>query len=274
MVVGSQLGSGFEARLRKLANQLGVQVERGDGQLRVSMPDLQLEAVDRCVIDLTGEALCTSIAGMGATHDGPLGDDVAEASVLDFVAAWAAGAIGVRERWVGEVCVARELCFGVGGGPARVLAKDNAFVARGWSRWRRGETRWHRVAEPELAASPHRGAERPAWAPWLGWGGHAQALASEPKRIPVDGELDLHNFSPKEVGKVVRSYIAEARDAGVLQLRIVHGKGKGVLRRTVHAELARDPAVADFRLAGMGAGSWGATLVNLHPPHADEGADD
>jgi dsDNA-specific endonuclease/ATPase MutS2 len=50
----------------------------------------------------------------------------------------------------------------------------------------------------------------------------------------------------------------------------VHGKGIGNLRRTVHALLQRHPAVADFRLGGMGEGSWGATIVTLRPPDRGE----
>ncbi|MCH9688822.1 MAG: Smr/MutS family protein [Deltaproteobacteria bacterium] len=86
-----------------------------------------------------------------------------------------------------------------------------------------------------------------------------------PIQMKLDGELDLHQFSPKEVKPLVLETIEQCLEQGLLQLRIVHGKGIGNLRRTVHALLERHPEVLDFRLGGHGAGGWGATLVDLRP---------
>jgi DNA-nicking Smr family endonuclease len=85
----------------------------------------------------------------------------------------------------------------------------------------------------------------------------------EPVPVPIDGTLDLHAFAPAEVGELVPEWIGACRAAGITELRIVHGKGTGALRRSVEALLARDPRVASFRAAGEDGGGWGATLVTL-----------
>lgn len=86
---------------------------------------------------------------------------------------------------------------------------------------------------------------------------------SEPVNLPIDGTLDLHTFSPKEVGNLIPDYLDECRARGIYDVRIIHGKGTGMLRETVHAILKRLPEVETFRLADETAGSWGATLVRL-----------
>ena len=88
----------------------------------------------------------------------------------------------------------------------------------------------------------------------------------EPIELPIDGTLDLHAFRPGEVKHLVPDYLEECRARGILHVRIVHGKGTGALRRTVHSLLDRLDTVAGFRLADESAGRWGATLVDLRPP--------
>ena len=87
----------------------------------------------------------------------------------------------------------------------------------------------------------------------------------EPVRIPIDGTLDLHTFQPGEVKPLLKDYVDACLDKGILDLRIIHGKGRGVLLRTVHAALSRMPEVESFDLAGGDAGGWGATVVRLRP---------
>lgn len=87
----------------------------------------------------------------------------------------------------------------------------------------------------------------------------------EPFQLPIEGELDLHTFSPKDLKELIPAYIQACRDKGILEVRIVHGKGIGNLRRTVHAMLSRMPEVVSFSLATEHFGAWGATMVHLRP---------
>ncbi len=87
----------------------------------------------------------------------------------------------------------------------------------------------------------------------------------EPVAIPITGELDLHTFRPAEIASLLDSYLGECRRRGLHRVRVIHGKGDGTLRTTVHAHLRRSPLVAGFTLADETAGGWGATLVTLRP---------
>jgi DNA-nicking Smr family endonuclease len=91
----------------------------------------------------------------------------------------------------------------------------------------------------------------------------------EPVAIPITGELDLHAFSPRDIPSVVEEYAHECRTRGILRLRLVHGRGKGVQRAVVRRLLATLPGVVAFVDAPPEAGGWGATLVTLHPPDED-----
>jgi DNA-nicking Smr family endonuclease len=90
----------------------------------------------------------------------------------------------------------------------------------------------------------------------------------EPIQLPIDGVLDLHTFKPAEVKDVVMEYLAECRERGIFQVRIIHGKGIGNLRRTVHSVLEKHPEVISFTLDFPQYGGCGATIVFLRKPAA------
>jgi len=91
-----------------------------------------------------------------------------------------------------------------------------------------------------------------------------------PVRIPLTGDLDLHPFHPRDIPSVVEEYVQACRAAGVLHLRLAHGRGRGVQRAAVRRVLAAMPAVRSFTDAAPGAGGWGATAVELHAGDEDE----
>jgi DNA-nicking Smr family endonuclease len=90
----------------------------------------------------------------------------------------------------------------------------------------------------------------------------------EPFELPIDGVLDLHTFNPREIKDLVPDYLAACQERGVLEVRIIHGKGIGNLRRTVHAILSRHPEVISFSLDHELFGGSGATLVRLREASA------
>lgn len=86
----------------------------------------------------------------------------------------------------------------------------------------------------------------------------------EPVPLPITGELDLHTFRPSDLGELIPAYLDECAARGIREVRIVHGKGTGTLRATVHALLRRSPRVQSFRAGDETSGSWGATIVTLN----------
>lgn len=88
----------------------------------------------------------------------------------------------------------------------------------------------------------------------------------EPVQLPIDGVLDLHTFSPRDIKSLVPEYLAACRERGIFQVRIIHGKGIGNLRRSVQAILSRHPDVISSSLDHPEYGGWGATLVMLRKP--------
>lgn len=66
------------------------------------------------------------------------------------------------------------------------------------------------------------------------------------KRIPIEGTLDLHAFQPRDIQSVVEEYVNAAAEAGLTEVRLIHGRGRGVQRGIVQAALERHPLVESF----------------------------
>jgi len=85
----------------------------------------------------------------------------------------------------------------------------------------------------------------------------------KPVGIPIDGILDLHTFHPGDLKELLPDYLEECRKKGIYEVRVIHGKGTGALRKSVHSILRKLPYVVSFVQAGEEEGGWGATLVVL-----------
>ena len=86
--------------------------------------------------------------------------------------------------------------------------------------------------------------------------------------IPIEDVIDLHGFQPRDILGVVDSYLEAAAKAGLGDVRLIHGRGKGVQRRNVQALLANHPLVDSYGDAPAHLGGWGATIVRLKQPPA------
>jgi len=80
--------------------------------------------------------------------------------------------------------------------------------------------------------------------------------------IPIDGTLDLHTFNPREVQDLLEEYLGACLEKGIYEVRIIHGKGKGILRDKVHSIMKKHPMVIEFHL-DPGVSGWGASIVRL-----------
>ena len=86
---------------------------------------------------------------------------------------------------------------------------------------------------------------------------------SEPVVLPLTDSIDLHAFQPRDIPSVVEEYLQQCLEAGLLEVRIIHGRGTGVQRNIVRSILQKHPAVVSFQDAPPEAGGWGATRVGL-----------
>ena len=86
---------------------------------------------------------------------------------------------------------------------------------------------------------------------------------ADPIVLPIEGVLDLHTFSPGDVKALLPEYLSACREKGIFEIRVIHGKGTGTMRKTVHSILKKLPGVSSFGTAGEYSGGWGATIVIL-----------
>ena len=86
-------------------------------------------------------------------------------------------------------------------------------------------------------------------------------------RVPIEGTLDLHAFSPRDVPSAVAEYITSAQAEGLTEIRLIHGRGIGMQRRAVHAVLGDHPNIAEFWDAPES--HLGATIARLAPAHTE-----
>jgi DNA-nicking Smr family endonuclease len=85
----------------------------------------------------------------------------------------------------------------------------------------------------------------------------------DPVKIPIEDVIDLHTFQPKEIPMLLEDYLNACLEDGIYSVRIIHGKGKGVLKDRVRHILSQMPIVQRFTDAPEQAGGWGATIVDL-----------
>jgi len=85
----------------------------------------------------------------------------------------------------------------------------------------------------------------------------------KPVKIPIEDYIDLHTFRPEDVPDLLSEYFSECRNNKIFTLRIIHGKGRGILKNRVMEILQKSPFVESFKAAPIEAGGWGATTVEL-----------
>lgn len=85
----------------------------------------------------------------------------------------------------------------------------------------------------------------------------------EPVQFPIEDHIDLHTFRPGEVKDLMQDYLEAAFEKGFEEVRIIHGKGTGVLAEIVRSVLKKNSLVVSFRQADAAGGSWGATIAVL-----------
>jgi dsDNA-specific endonuclease/ATPase MutS2 len=100
--------------------------------------------------------------------------------------------------------------------------------------------------------------------------GEDEPWEPEPFVVPIEDAIDLHHFAPREILEVVDAYLDAALEKELREVRLIHGRGKGVQRARVQSFLDSDPRVERWVDAPPGRGGWGATIAWLHDPSGSD----
>ena len=84
--------------------------------------------------------------------------------------------------------------------------------------------------------------------------------SDDPIKIEFGYECDLHHFHPKDTKIIIEEFIHQAKENNLARIRLVHGKGKSVKKKTVLAILEDHPDVVSYQNDGS---NWGATIIFL-----------
>ncbi|MFH2044851.1 MAG: Smr/MutS family protein [Pseudomonadota bacterium] len=85
----------------------------------------------------------------------------------------------------------------------------------------------------------------------------------KPVKIPIEDSIDLHTFRPQDVSGLLSEYFEECIANGIYTVRIIHGKGKGILKNNVAQILKKSPYVISFSDSPPERGGWGSTIAEL-----------
>jgi len=88
-------------------------------------------------------------------------------------------------------------------------------------------------------------------------------MTPEPVEVPITDEIDLHTFHPGDVKDLLEEYFRCCIDKGIYTVRVIHGKGKGILKKRVHSCLSENTYVSRYRSSAQEKGGWGSTTVDL-----------
>ncbi|NIO12249.1 MAG: DNA mismatch repair protein MutS [Deltaproteobacteria bacterium] len=91
----------------------------------------------------------------------------------------------------------------------------------------------------------------------------------DPVVLPLEDTIDLHPFAPRDIPSVVEEYIFQCHEAGLYEVRVIHGRGKGVQRRIVQSLLAKNPLILSYKDAPLESGGWGSTVVLIKSKETD-----